>query len=321
MNSAASPISFAEAHEPHWVSRSAFQILVFVMVFCQAILGAAVYYGVTWLAVVMVLVTSHFMHGVLIGFHEASHGLLRKNRKFNEFDGVFIGILSLMSFSLYRAAHQTHHMHLATPRDEELWPFVDPSVPRWFRVIAAWFELLVGLVATPALFLRTFLRANSPIRNKRVRRRIWNEMILIVVFWAIVLSLVASFGVWKYFFWMYLGPAMLAANLQSWRKYIEHVGLRGTTAKGATRSIVSEGLAGRILAFTMLHEPYHGLHHKYLGLPHSVLPLRAAELAPETPEDTTPYPNYRSAVIDLFRDLTNPRVGALWQDRPDSSPS
>ena len=55
---------------------------------------------------VLVLVSSHFMHGMLIGFHEASHGLLRKSRLLNEIDGVLIGVLSFMSFSLYRAAHQ-----------------------------------------------------------------------------------------------------------------------------------------------------------------------------------------------------------------------
>lgn len=302
----------AEPHEPHWISRSAFQILVFIMLFALGALFMALYHGVTWLVVVLTIVSSHFMHGVLIGFHEASHGLLRKNRRFNEFDGVFIGILSLTSFSLYRAAHQTHHMHLATIRDEELWPFVDPASPRWFRRLAAFLELTFGLFFTPFLFLRTFFRANSPIRSKKVRRRIWSELILIAAFWTVVVSLVAWFGVWKYFLCLYLVPAMLAANMQSWRKYIEHVGLRGTSATGATRSIVSEGLAGRLMAFSLLHEPFHGLHHRHMGLHHSELPLRAAELAPKAPEETAPYPTYRSAVVDLLRDLADPRVGPLW---------
>jgi len=311
-----------EQHEPHWVSRSAFQILVFVLLFIQLGLFAALYHNITWLAVGLVLVASHFMHGVLIGFHEASHGLLRKNRRFNEVDGVFIGILSLTSFSLYRAAHQTHHMHLATVRDEELWPFVDPTTPRWARRLAAFLELTLGLLFTPFLFLRTFFRANSPIRNKKVRRRIWLELILIVSFWAVVVTTVAWLGLWKYFLCMYLVPAMLAANMQSWRKYIEHVGLRGTSAIGATRSIASEGLAGRLLAFSLLHEPYHGVHHLHLGLPHAELPLHAAELAPSSPEEATLYPTYRSAVMDLLRDLADPRVGPLWRTpaQPGSQP-
>ena len=74
------------------------------------------------MAVPLVLVVSHLMHGTLIGLHEATHGLLRKNRNFNEFDGVVIGMLSLMSFSLYRVVHQTHHAYLSTERDYEFWP-------------------------------------------------------------------------------------------------------------------------------------------------------------------------------------------------------
>jgi hypothetical protein len=206
-------------------------------------------------------------------------------------------------------------MHLATQRDEELWPFNDPAMPRWFRILAAFLELMLGLVFTPFLFLRTFFRANSPIRNKRVRRRIWKELIGIIAFWTVVVSLVAWFGVWNYFIWMYLIPAMTAANLQSWRKYIEHVGLRGTSATGATRSIVAEGLTGRMLAYSLLHEPFHGLHHRHLGLPHYALPARAAELAPTTPEETKPYPSYHLAVLDLLRDLANPRVGPQWYHR------
>ncbi len=307
-------VSLGEAHEPHWISRSAFQILVFIMAFIHMGLFAALYHNIVWLSVILTLLAAHFMHGVLIGFHEASHGLLRKNRTFNEFDGVLIGVLSLTSFTLYRVAHQTHHMHLATEKDEELWPFVDPEEPRWFRRLAAFLELTFGLFFTPYLFLRTFFRAKSPIRSQRVRRRIWSELILIASFWTAVLVVVAWFSLWKYYFCLYLIPAMLAANFQSWRKYVEHVGLRGTSATGATRSIVDEGLTGRILAFTLLHEPFHGLHHRHVGLPHSVLPQRAGELVPKTPEETTPYSSYRLAVLDLIRDLADPRVGPQWYE-------
>ncbi|TDU81699.1 fatty acid desaturase [Prosthecobacter fusiformis] len=311
----------AEPHEPHWISRSAFQILACCLYAVQASLFLALYYNITWLVVLLLFPASHLMHGVLIGFHEASHGLLRKNRRFNEFDGVFIGILSLTSFSLYRAAHQTHHMHLATERDEELWPFVDPKSPRWFRRLAAFLELTFGLWFTPYLFLRTFFRKNSPIRNKRVRKRIWQELIGIVAFWTVVLTAVAWFGLWKYYFCMYLIPAMFAANMQSWRKYVEHVGLSGTSATGATRSIVDEGLTGKILAYSLLHEPFHGLHHRHLGIHHWQLPHRASELTPTTPEETAPYPSYRLAVMDLIRDLADPKVGPHWRTETNASAS
>jgi fatty acid desaturase len=299
--------------EPHWVSRSAFQIVVFLFLFTEIALAMVLRSGTSlWWAVPLVLLASHLMHGAAVGFHEATHGLLRRNRRFNEFDGVLLGIFSFMSFSLYRAAHQTHHAYFATERDEELWPFVFTQTPRWARILAAVLELTVGLLFTPFLFLRSFLRAGSPIRSKKVRRRIWKELALMVVVWIGIIAAVSYWQVWHYFLWMYLAPAYLAANLQSWRKYVEHVGLTGSTVNSATRHIISEGWLGRVVAFTLLHEPYHGVHHLHVGLSHAELPLRAAELLPTTPEEQPPFPSYRHAMLDVLRSLADPRVGAQW---------
>src|ERR1700745_4247590 len=129
----------------HWVSRAAFPVLAAVLFLNQAALGIALYLGFVWVAVLLMLSLSHLMHGMLIGFHEASHGLLRKNRRLNEIDGVIIGVMSFMSFNLYRAAHQFHHAHLATQKDEELWPFDIPGTPRWVRLLCAVLELTVGI--------------------------------------------------------------------------------------------------------------------------------------------------------------------------------
>jgi fatty acid desaturase len=283
------------------------------LVIAEAALAFTVQRGWIWLAVPLVLVTSHLMHGALIGLHEAAHGLLRKSRGFNEFDGVVIGTLGLMSFSLYRVVHQTHHAHLTTERDYEFWPLSRTTAPRWVRRLAAFFELNFGMFYTPFVFLRAFLCSPSPVRSKRVRRRIWMELALTAVTWSCVLWAVAAFDLWKYFVWMYLAPAFLAANLQSWRKYIEHVGMTGTTVNGSTRSIVAKSWLGRLVAFTLLHEPFHGVHHQRAGLPHSVLPQHAASLDPKTPDERMPYPSYRHALLDLIRSLADPRVGPQWQ--------
>jgi fatty acid desaturase len=302
-----------EPHEPHWVSRAAFQMIVFALLIIQVALGVALHRGLIWLAVPLVLVASHLMHGLLIGFHEASHGMLRKNRRLNEADGIIIGTFSFMSFSLYRAVHQTHHAHLAAERDEELWPFVVPGIPRWARRLAAFSELTAGLIYSPLLFLRSFLRAGSRVRSKKVRRRIWAELALIAFVWIGIVTAVAWWHAWSYFLWMYLAPAVLAANLQNWRKYIEHVGLTGSTVKSSTRSIVSEGLLGRLVSLTLLHEPYHGVHHQQAGLPHPELPRFVSKLKPTTPNERFPYPSYRHALRDLLRSLADPHVGAQWR--------
>jgi fatty acid desaturase len=304
---------FSTLHEPHWVLRSAFQLLVFALVITETLLAIAVSRGSIWLAVLLLLLTAQLMHGTLIGLHEAAHGLLRKNRRFNEFDGIVIGTLSLMSFSLYRVIHQTHHAYLTTERDQEFWPLSQPAVPRWKRCMAAFLELNFGLFFTPFVFLRAFLGSSSPVRSKRVRQRIWAELALTVVTWTSVLAAVAVFDLWKYFVWMYLAPAFLAANLQSWRKYIEHVGMTGTTVNGSTRSIVAKGWTGQLIAFMLLHEPFHGVHHQRAGLRHSELPQHVDKLQPKKPGERLPFPSYRYAFADLMRSLTNPRVGPQWE--------
>jgi fatty acid desaturase len=298
---------------PHWIMRGAFQLLVFGLLFAEIALAVSVYNGLIWLAVPLVLVVSHLMHGVLIGLHEAAHGLLRKNRSFNEFDGVLIGTLSLMSFSLYRVVHQTHHAYLSTERDYEFWPLSKPSVPRWRRCLAALLELNLGLLYSPFVFLRAFFSSPSPVRSKRVRQRIWAELALMAVTWTLIVWAVAAFGAWKYFIWLYLVPAILAANLQSWRKYIEHVGMTGDTVNGSTRSIVAKSWLGRLVAFTLLHEPFHGVHHQRAGLPHSILPQHVEKLQPKKPGERTPYPSYRNALVELVRCLADPRVGPQWR--------
>lgn len=316
MPAAVTETSTHEPHEPHWISREAFQIVVILLALTEVGILMVLRSGVSlWWAVPLMLVASHLMHGSAIGFHEATHGMLRRNRTFNEFDGVLLGVFSFMSFSLYRAAHQLHHMHLSTEKDEELWPFIHPDSPRWVRVLAAVLELTFGLFFLPVLFLRIFLRKNSPVRAKRVRLRIWKELILMVVVWVFVLSAVAYFDVWKYFLWMYFLPAFIAGNLQSWRKYIEHVGMTGDTVNSSTRSIVADTWTGKLVSFTLLHEPFHGLHHMHAGLRHAELPPRAADLQPKTPEEKPPFPSYSHALIDLLRSLPDPQVGAQWRSR------
>jgi len=303
-----------ETHDEHEVSSVEFQSLVISIVLAEASVWMAVRMGWFWLAVPFVLVVAHLMHGMVIGLHEAIHGLLRRSRRLNDFDGVLIGIFSFLPFTLYRVVHQSHHVHLATERDAELWPFVLPNTSRWKRCLAAVLELNLGFIYTPMLFLRIFFGRNSSIRSPKVRRRIWTEIGLTAVVWAVIIGSVAYWGVWKYWIWMYLVPGIIAANLQSWRKYIEHVGLTGNTANSSTRSIVPKSWIGRVFAYTLLHEPYHGVHHQRAGLPHTALPHFKSMLVPKNAGERAPFMSYRHALPDLIRSFANPRVGAQWRD-------
>jgi hypothetical protein len=100
--------------------------------------------------------------------------------------------------------------------------------------------------------------------------------------------------------------------MQSLRKYVEHVGLTGSTVNSSTRSIVAEGWVATFFNFTLLHEPYHGVHHWRSGLPHPELPEHAAVLEPNAEVERPPFRTFGAAVHDLVIHLADPRVGAQW---------
>jgi fatty acid desaturase len=112
---------------------------------------------------------------------------------------------------------------------------------------------------------------------------------------------------------------VIAGNLQSWRKYIEHVGLTGHTARSATRSIVADTWSGRLLSLTLLHEPLHGIHHVKVALPHDELPEHIPLLEPEDEGDVAPFPNYRSAMKHLILNLRDPKSGSHWPEARSES--
>jgi hypothetical protein len=51
------------------------------------------------------------------------------------------------------------------------------------------------------------------------------------------------------------------------------------------------------------------------GIPHAELPLHAKDLEPTEDGELPVFPNYRSAVMHLLRNLSDPRSGSHWPDR------
>jgi fatty acid desaturase len=311
-------VRFEEIQRPVWRG-----VLTGALFFCffLALEGCLIWslqVGHVWLSAALVFAIAHLMHAHLIAFHEAAHRSLSVNSHLNDFFGRFVGFFGLMSLPLYRAAHYFHHAYLSTERDEEFWPFVIPGSSIWLRRTAAASELICGLFHTPAMFLRTFLRRGSPIRNPRVRFYIWLDLVFLSCGWLAILVAVTWTGVWGWFVFMYLVPALIAGFMQSLRKYVEHMGLTGTSALGSTRSVVSPGIVGRLLSFSLFNEPYHGVHHRDDRISCTVYPRFVDLVMPHGPEDTAPFPNYRLALWDMLKSLDDPRVGHQWHR--DSTP-
>lgn len=298
-------------HEPSWAAFWLSQLYVAVF---TLILG-----GVWWaladgryaVLVPLVLVQAFVMQAYLIAFHEAAHGALCPVAAVNGYLGRTAALFSFSSLTLYRAAHHWHHAYIGDTRDEEFWPLNDPGVPRWKRRAAAALELTCGMLWTPLLFLRTFLRRDTAIRNPAVRRMIWAELVAMALFWAAVTAAAVWFEVIPAFAVGFLLPAFVAGNAQSWRKYVEHVGLTGWRAAALTRSVRHRSRAGRAVAWLLFQEPFHDVHHLYPKVPQEALPALAAAEIP-VPADRLVFPSYTAALRDLLHGLRDPKFGKAW---------
>jgi fatty acid desaturase len=281
--------------------------------FHTACMAAAVYtWNAGWwpLTIVCWGVCAHVGHSKLIAFHEASHGTLHPRWRANEFIGILLGTTILVPLSVYRFVHGQHHAYIGTEHDLELWPFVDPQVPRWKRIAAAVGELVFGFFYTPIVFLHGVLVARR-IPPAQLRRIVW-EYVLCVVVWTIVAVVLTRYGWWKPFFIGYFVQALIAGNLQSIRKFTEHVGLLGDTILTTTRTVVDHTHYGEAMSRSMLRIDYHGTHHRYAKVPYYHLPAATPYVYDGRVECVPIFPSYWAAMLDMARSLGNPRVGAQW---------
>ena len=131
-------------------------------------------------------------------------------------------------------------------------------------------------------------------------------------FWGVMIAATMWLGTWNLLLWLYVLPALVTGSMYAIRKYIEHMGLMGTTPAGLSRSVVHVDPLGKLYTFTMFNIGYHGVHHAYASMPQHSLPQFTGVLADEAGESETVYPNYRRAFVDMLPSLANPRIGSQW---------
>ncbi|MBL9084022.1 MAG: fatty acid desaturase [Planctomycetales bacterium] len=301
-----------EAHRPTWTTFRLWLLFTGMLAAAEGLTAWSVLNKHYALAVVGVVLAAHFMHSQLMAFHEAAHGVLCPPRWLNETVGIIIGNFHLNGLTLFRNVHSTHHAYLGTEKDEQLWPFVDTSTPRWLRRGAAIGELCFGMFYDAVLFWTAFARSSSPIHSAHARWRVRIELASMIGFWAAMIAATVWLGTWKLLLWLYILPSLVTGSMYALRKYIEHMGLMGRTPAGLSRSVVHEDPLGKLYTFTMFNIGYHGVHHAYSAMPQHSLPKFTGVLADEAGETETVYPNYRRAFWNMLPSLRDPRIGSQW---------
>jgi len=264
-----------------------------------------------WLVAALVAFTAAMMFCWTSALHEAAHQTLFKSRAASIWCGRLLGTLMFTPYTAYREVHIRHHAYLNTPRDWELWPYSDPNASLAFRRMFVWFDLFFGIAAGPIIYGRIYFHKNSPIKSPEIRRTIRNEYLGIAVVWG---------AIWFYALYSHqfvdhlivvLLPMYLAAFMQTFRKFTEHLGMASFDPLLGTRTVLPRKWLLRLSSFLNFDIFIHGPHHRHPRLTHNNLEAKLDEYRGANPEVAYPaYERYWKAMLDMAPSMIfNPGCG------------
>lgn len=214
-------------------------------------------------------------------------------------------------FHVYRESHIRHHAYLNKSTDWELWPYSDPHASLWFRRIFCWLEIPFGIFTSPYVYSRLYFHPDTALTNPEVRRKIRNEYLAMVIFWAATLGLVAYTQTWQIFLAAWFIPHLLAGVYQTFRKFTEHLGMQSYDPLLGTRTVIGNGWVTRLSTYLNFDIFVHGPHHRHPRYRHEALCDRMEDYQRENPDLKYPvFPTYWHAIADVVPALIfNPGVG------------
>lgn len=203
--------------------------------------------------------------------HEASHGMLFKNKVLNKWMACFFTTFPVFtSFTTYVKGHKNHHTYL--------WDYEkDPDAPRLREMglskpvenpIKFWISHVlrpVFLVHVPKYIKGTIATNLSPKGEPR------SEMIARTIFWLIIISCSVIFNFWQLLLMFWIVPLITTFQVfRYWSEMSDHGGLESEHDLEATRNSFGNPIE-RFLIHPH-HDYYHLVHHLFPGVPHYNLP-------------------------------------------------
>lgn len=275
-----------------------------------------------WIVGVLACFTASMMFCWTSALHEAAHQTLFKTRWLSVLCGRLLGTTMFTPYTAYREVHIRHHAYLNTPRDWELWPYTDPNASLGFRRAFVWFDLFCGIISGPIIYGRIYFHKNSPIKSPEVRRDIRNEYLVIAAAWAAIWTYTTLTHQWTAHLVVVILPMYLAAFMQTFRKFTEHLGMASFDPLQGTRTVLPRKWLLRLSSFLNFDIFIHGPHHRHPRLTHTTLEAKLHEYQTENPEIVYPaYERYWKAMLAMAPSMIfNPGCGVNAGAKPEGGP-
>jgi fatty acid desaturase len=269
--------------------------LIFLLLYALGAAAAVVLAGMSgsvWTTLALLpcyVLAAASLHGVSLFTHEAVHGTLSENRRWNALLGAVCAWPVLQNYSAYRVLHLRHHDHLGEEGDPD--HYANYTRWTWMVFIMNWLRLLIGYPVYITMIPVLGFRHGSG-----------RERVAILAEVAAVLALVALAWKWVPSAWLLHGwliPMICINFMVNIRGMSQHTLLEHADDEiRGTRSILTHP----VVRFFMCNENYHLEHHLYPGVPWHQLPAVHEALEKPLREHGAPYiPSYSAFVREFIR--------------------
>jgi len=199
----------------------------------------------SWLAVITAFVAIYCLY---MAMHEASHGSLAKDRRFNAFVGNLASIPFMGAFPLYRHAHRRHHSHTNSAQDDpDFWSGGRPLLLRWLTQDLRYVHIY-----------HNSSRHFSPV--EKVQNVVQPALCLVAMI------ALAVFGSWQTLLFAWILPWRLAITWLAFSfNYLPHT--PHDIEQSRNRFAATSCRRPRWLKWILLFQNYHIIHHLYPTAP------------------------------------------------------
>ena len=208
--------------------------------------------------------------------HEASHGNLFKNQKWNTQLEFLYSLPCLMTLKEYTEDHMDHHNYIDTEKDHLVEAYEEYGLKKQNKNMY-WLWLLKPIIGYAGYF---FAKFNWNIRNPK-------SILKIVSFWIPIISILLYFDKLDLLFWYWVVPLFFTFPcFIYWSEIADHY-----NTKSGSRTRMDT-----ILNFLHHNNGYHHVHHTYPTIPWYNLPEAHKVLSPKDIDVST-------SIIDTFRQI------------------